>query len=115
MRVRLGGWRCVEQKLSIPVLSLQDSKYSIWNTYYLEWLLFGILSYSTSFTQFHWFHSLPIYYRLPCVLRTINHFSFHHPTFNKMAGEMGYNVEGRRESCVANNTRNAIDVTKICN
>src|SRR6266498_5552311 len=81
-------WKlCVEQILSIPVLLsytetinsgatgilpvslLQDSKYSIWNTCYLEWLLFGILLYSTGFTKFHWFHSLPIYYRIPSVLR----------------------------------------------
>ena len=54
----------------------------IWNACYLECLVFGILSYSTSFTKFHWFHSLPIYYRFPSVLRTINHFSFHQRTFN---------------------------------
>jgi hypothetical protein len=29
-------------KLSIPVSLLQDSKYLIWNIYYLEYLLFGI-------------------------------------------------------------------------
>src|SRR6266536_137200 len=54
----------------------------IWNACYLECLVFGILSYSTSFTKFHWFHSLPIYYRFLSVLRTINHFSFHQRTFN---------------------------------
>ena len=41
----------VERKLSIPVLLLQDSKYSIWNAYFLEYLLFRILSY---ITKFHW-------------------------------------------------------------
>jgi hypothetical protein len=43
---------------------------------YLDYLLFGILLYPTSFTVFHWFHSLPIYYGFPSVLRTINHFLF---------------------------------------
>jgi len=54
----------------------------IWNACYLECLVFGILSYSTSFTKFRWFHSLPIYYGFPSILRTINHFSFHPRTFN---------------------------------
>src|SRR6266536_3238276 len=54
----------------------------IWNACYLECLVFGILPYSTSFTMFHRFHSLPIYYRVSSVLRTINHFSFHPRTFN---------------------------------
>ena len=83
----------VERILSIPVSLLQDSKYSvwnttIWNTCYLECFLFGILSYSTGFTKFHWFHSLPIYYRITYILQDSqcnleqNHFSFHHKTFN---------------------------------
>jgi len=55
----------------LPVSLLQDlfGTLTIWNTSYLEWLLFGILSYSTGFSKFHWFHSLPIYYRIPSVLR----------------------------------------------
>jgi hypothetical protein len=44
----------VERKLSIPVSLLQGSKHSIWNTCYLECLLFGILLYSTSFTKFYY-------------------------------------------------------------
>jgi hypothetical protein len=48
----------------------------------LDYLLFGILSYPTSFTVFHWFHSLPIYYGFPSVLRRMNHFSINHKTFN---------------------------------
>src|SRR2546421_9982525 len=67
--------RSVERILSIPVSSLYFRFY-IWNTCYLEWLLFGILSYSTGFSKFHWFHSLSIYYRIPSVLR-INQLSFY--------------------------------------
>ena len=54
----------------IKVSLLQDSKYllfgipTVWNTHYLECVLFGILSYSPGFTQFHWFHSLPIYLQI---------------------------------------------------
>ncbi len=39
----VGGLTSIERILPIPVSLPYYSKYSIWNTYYLEYLLFGIL------------------------------------------------------------------------
>src|SRR6266542_6726825 len=39
----------------ITILLLQDSKYSIWNTYYLEYLLFGMVAIWNTLILY-WFH-----------------------------------------------------------
>src|SRR6266536_1312179 len=86
----------VERTLLVPV-SLRFHCYkipntlfgilTIWNTCYLEWLLFGILLYSIGFTIIQWFHSLPIYYKINTVLRKQSTLIQLPKTFNRIRGD----------------------------